>query len=85
MNIKEVINMKLKEATSARIIELCNNSPYTLTKLAELSYIPASTFSDLLNNKRDNPSSLIIYKICRTLNIELKDFYNSNLFKNLDE
>ncbi len=77
--------MKLKEATSARIIELCNNSPYTLTKLAELSYIPASTFSDLLNNKRDNPSSLIIYKICRTLNIELKDFYNSNLFKNLDE
>ena len=77
--------MKLKEATSARIIELCNKSPYTLTKLAELSYIPASTFSDLQNNKRENPSSLIIYKICRTLNIELKDFYNSNFFKNLDE
>ena len=77
--------MKLNEATSQRIIELGNKSPYTLTKLAELSYIPASTFSDMLNNKRENPSSLIIYKICRTLNIELKDFYNSDLFKNLDE
>ncbi len=44
--------MKLNEATS-RIIELCNKSPYTLTKLAELSYIPASTFSDMLNNKRE--------------------------------
>ena len=29
--------MKLNEATSQRIIELCNKSPYTLTKLAELS------------------------------------------------
>ena len=77
--------MKLNKATSERIIELCNKSPYTLTKLAELSYVPASTFSDLLNNKRENPSSLIIYKICRTLGIELKDFYNSDLFKNLDE
>ena len=77
--------MKLNKATSERIIELCNKSPYTLTKLAELSYVPASTFSDLLNNKRENPSSLIIYKICKTLNIELKDFYNSDLFKDLDE
>ena len=30
--------MKLNEATSQRIIELCNKSSYTLTKLAELSY-----------------------------------------------
>ncbi len=77
--------MKLKNATSERIIELCNKSPYTLTKLAELSCVPASTFSDMLNNKRENPSSLIVYKICKTLDIELKDFYDSNLFKNLDE
>ena len=77
--------MKLKNATSGRIIELCNKSPYTLTKLAELSCVPASTFSDMLNNKRENPSSLIVYKICKTLDIELKDFYDSNLFKNLDE
>jgi len=77
--------VKLKEATSERIVELCNKSTYSLTKLAELSGVPASTFSDLLNNKRDNPSSLIIYKICKTLNIELKDFYDSDLFKNIEE
>ena len=77
--------MQLKTATSRRIIELCNQHGYTPNKLAELSAIPPSTFNDLLNEKRENPSSLIISKICKTLKIELKDFYNSDLFKNLED
>lgn len=77
--------MKLKEATSRRIIELCNKYGYTPNKLAEMSTIPPATFNDMINEKRDNPSSLIISKICKTLKIELKDFYNSDYFKNLDE
>lgn len=77
--------MKLKEATSRRIIELCNNYGYTPNKLAEMSTIPPSTFNDMINGKRENPSSLIISKICKTLKIELKDFFDSDLFKNLDD
>ena len=77
--------MQLKTATSRRIIELCNQYGYTPNKLAELSTVPPSTFNDLLNEKRENPSSLIISKICKTLKIELKDFYNSDLFKNLED
>ena len=77
--------MLLKEATSRRIIELCNKYGYSSSRLSEISRIPASTFSDMITEKRNNPSSLIIYKICKTLNIELKDFYNSDLFKNLED
>ena len=77
--------MKLKEATSRRIIELCNKYDYSPNKLAEISMVPPSTFNDMLNEKRDNPSSLIISKICKTLKIELKEFYDSDLFKNLDD
>ncbi len=77
--------MKLKEATSRRIIELCNKYGYTPNKLAEMSTIPPATFNDMINGKRENPSSLIISKICKTLNIELKDFYDSDLFKNLED
>lgn len=77
--------MKLKEATSRRIIELCNTYRYTPNKLAEMSTIPPATFNDMINEKRENPSSLIIYKICKTLKIELKDFFDSDLFKNLDD
>lgn len=69
-----------KEAISQRIIELCNEYNYTPNKLAELSAIPPSTLRALLSNKVDNPSSTIIFKICKTLKMELKDFYDSKLF-----
>ena len=77
--------MKLKEATSRRIIELCNKYGYTPNKLAEMSIIPPATFNDMINEKRENPSSLVISKICKTFKIELKDFYDSYLFKNLED
>ena len=79
--------MLFKEAVSTRIIELCNQYNYTPNKLAEMSSIPPSTLRALLNNQVDNPSSYIIYKICRTLKLDLKDFFNSDLFdiKNIED
>lgn len=72
--------MLFKEAISQRIIELCNEYNYTPNKLAEMSAIPPSTLRAMLANQVDNPSSYIIFKICRTLKITLVDFYNSELF-----
>lgn len=79
--------MLFKEALSKRIIELCNNYNYTPNRLAEMSYIPPSTLRSLINNQVENPSSLIIYKICKTLKITLKEFYDSKLFdmKNIED
>lgn len=77
--------MQFKEAVSTRIFELCNEYNYSPNKLAEFSAIAPSTLRALLSNKVDNPSSYIIYKICKTLKIELKDFYDSDLFKNLED
>lgn len=41
----------------------------------------------MLANKVDNPSSYIIYKICKTFKIKVKEFYDSDLFNenNLDD
>lgn len=79
--------MLFKEATSQRILDLCKQYNYTPNKLAEMSSIPPSTLRALLDNKVNNPSSYSIYKICRTLKIDLKEFYNSDLFKleNIDD
>lgn len=77
--------MQLKEATSRRIIELCNEYGYTPNKLAEMSTVPPATFNDMINAKRENPSSLVISKICKTLKINLRDFYDSELFNNLED
>ena len=72
--------MLFKEAVSQRVFELCDRYNYTPNKLAELSAIPPSTLRALLANNVDNPSSTIIFKICKTLKIDLKDFYDSKLF-----
>lgn len=74
--------MQFKEAVSKRIIELCNTHNITPNKLAELSAIPSTTFNSLINNKVTNPSSYLIYKICQTISIEMKDFFDSPLFIN---
>lgn len=72
--------MLFKEAVSKRILELCNRYNYTPNKLAELSATPPSTLRALLANKVDDPSSYVIYKICKTLKMDVKDFYNCTLF-----
>ena len=72
--------MLFKEAVSRRIYELCKKYNYTPNKLAELSAIPPSTLRAMLINQVDNPSSTIIFKICKTLKIDLKDFFDSELF-----
>lgn len=72
--------MLFKESISTRILELCNKYKYTPNKLAEMSSIPPSTLRALINNQVDNPSSYVIFKLCRTLKIDLKEFYNSDLF-----
>lgn len=72
--------MLFREAISQRIFQLCDQYNYTPNKLAELSAIPPSTLRALLANNVENPSSYIIYKICKTLKITLTDFFNSDLF-----
>lgn len=73
--------MIFKEAVSQRIYELCNKYDYSPNKLAEMSAIPPSTLRATLANNVENPSSYIIYRICKTLKIEVKDFFDCDLFK----
>lgn len=73
--------MLFKEAVSKRIYELCDIYNYSPNRLAEMSSIPPTTLQDLLMKKVANPSSYVIYKLCKTLNIEITEFYNSELFK----
>lgn len=79
--------MVFKEAVSRRILDLCRENKITANKLAELSTIPPSTLQDLITLKVTNPSSLVIYQICKPLNITIKDFFDSELFlqENLED
>lgn len=77
--------MQFKEAVSERIYELCDKYHYTPNRLAEMSTIPPTTLRSTLAKRVDNPSSYVIYKICQTFKIEMKDFFDSPLFKNLED
>jgi transcriptional regulator with XRE-family HTH domain len=72
--------MTFKKALSMRIEELCSNKKITINKLAEMSTIPPSTLRDIVNCKVENPSSSVIYQICKVFKISLKDFFDSELF-----
>ena len=76
--------MNLKKATSQRISNLCAERNITIN-LAESSTIPPSTLRDIINCNVENPSSMVIFQICKTLKIKMKDFYDSELFDEIDD
>lgn len=64
-------------------MELASQNNYSLKILSELSGVSLSTVKNMIYNKTQNPSSMVVYKICETINISMKEFYDSNLFKNI--
>ncbi len=76
--------MTISEAVSKRILNLCNNYNISINKLATISYLTQSTVQSLINGDSNNPKLLTITRICYGLNISLSDFFDDDLFKNLD-
>ena len=49
-----------------------------------MSCLTQSTVDSLINGKSKNPKLLTIVRICDGLNITLKDFFDDELFTNID-
>ena len=77
--------MTLLEATKRIITELCENKNMNINQLAISSGINPSTIRSIFKVITKAPSSETIYYICIGLNITLKEFYDSNLFNDLDD
>ncbi len=76
--------MKLQEAITEKINKILIERNLTINKLANISCLTQSTVDSLVNGKSKNPKLLTIVRICDGLNISLKDFFDDNVFKNLD-
>jgi transcriptional regulator with XRE-family HTH domain len=77
--------MTLKNAVAQRILQLCEEKNITLNKLSTIAGITQSTLNDVVYGKSNNPTIKTIHYICLGLGIEMKDFFNSDLFKNIIE
>lgn len=77
--------MELQNAIKFRILNLCNERNITLNKLATLSGISQSTVNSLIDGSSQNPKLLTILRLCLGLNMDLKDFFDDEVFKELDD
>ena len=77
--------MQLSEAVKQRIINLCNEQNITINKLATNSGLSFSTVFSIFYGKSKSPKLSTLLHICEGLNIELADFFNDSLFKDVEE
>lgn len=83
----KVIVVKLNEAVAYRIKELCKERKITQYQLHLKTGVPQSTLSTIMKCAYPSMKLRIIYEICDGLEINLDDFFSSDVFKreNIEE
>lgn len=76
--------MNAKEAVAKRITELCKEREITVNAVANKAGISPSTIYSMLNYKSQNPGVVSLHKICYGLDITLRDFFNSDIFDDIE-
>lgn len=75
--------MLLSSAIKIRIEQLCKERNITINKLCTICGITQSTLANITSRPNTNLTILTIMRICKGLNINISDFFNSSLF-NID-
>ncbi len=77
--------MRIGNAVRLRIIDLCDKNNITINKLATISGITQSTINNITGGRNNSATITTIKKICDGLEIDIRDFFNSPLFDNLEQ
>ena len=64
-------------------MQLCDENNITVNKLSTMAGITQSTLNDVVHGKSNNPTVKTIYMVYLGLEIELRDFFDSEIFHNL--
>ncbi len=76
--------MKVCEATKLRIEQLRKERRLTVYALIYQTGMPPSTVKSILRGKSQNPGIVNIKKIAEGLGISIREFYNSEIFDDLE-
>ena len=77
--------MNAKEAVAKRILQLCEEKHIAVNALANLAGVTPSTVYSMLNEKSQNPGIVSIKKLCDGFDITVRDFFNCELFDDLEQ
>jgi len=73
------------EAVRERILELCKEHNVTVNKLATISGITQSTLNNIVSKRNNSTTVSTVKKICDGLGISIIDFFDSDLFSDLEQ
>ena len=81
----EVIPMNIGEAVKARILELCRKNDISINKLSSMSGVTQSTVNNIVSGRNNSATISTIKKLCDGLGITIEEFFNSELFRGLEQ
>ncbi len=77
--------MRTKEALQLRIFQLCDERNLTINALCRVCGITQSTLNNVVNGRNNSTTVSTVQKICDGLEIDLPRFFDSDLFRNLEQ
>jgi transcriptional regulator with XRE-family HTH domain len=77
--------MTIGEAVADRIEELCKQKGITLNKLSTISGVTQSTLNNITSGVSNNPTISTIKKLCDGLGINIIEFFDTPVFRDLEQ
>ena len=82
---KEVIPMTIGDAVRQRIIQLCQERNISINKLSSVSGVTQSTVNNIVSGRNNSATVSTIKKLCDGLGITITEFFQSDLFTELEQ
>ena len=77
--------MTIGEACRKRILDLCDERDITVNKLAIISGVTQSTLNNIISGRNNSATVATIKKLCDGLEISILNFFESDIFSNLEQ
>ena len=77
--------MCIGEAVKERILELCQEKNISINKLSTMSGVTQSTVNNIVSGRNRSTTISTIKKLCDGLGITIEQFFDSDLFRDLDQ
>ena len=77
--------MNIGEAVKERILELCREHDISVNKLSSMSGVTQSTVNNIVSGRNNSATVSTIKELCDGLGITIEEFFNSELFRGLEQ
>ena len=77
--------MNIGDAVRQRILELCEINDISVNKLSNISGVTQSTVNNIVSGRNSSATISTIKKLCDGLGISIEEFFNSDIFRGLEQ